>query len=135
MVRSMVLHAEDIDRQHDESFHDPERGRGVLWKTIMSSSKTPTNTFTSGIATCAPGDSILCPHQHKQAEMYFITHGEGVVVLDDVEHPVKKGSVVFIADDSKHSIRNASDARPLVWLYVFAVDDFSEIKYRFPAKL
>ncbi len=67
--------------------------------------------------------------------MYFITHGEGVVVLDDVEHPVKKGSVVFIADDSKHSIRNASDARPLVWLYVFAVDDFSEIKYRFPAKL
>ena len=37
------------------------------------------------------------PHYHKRStELYYVLHGEGVVLLDGVEHPVKPGSIVHI---------------------------------------
>lgn len=36
-------------------------------------------------------------HYHKRAtELYYVLEGEGVVVLDGEEHPVRKGSLVHI---------------------------------------
>jgi len=36
-------------------------------------------------------------HYHKQGtELYYVLDGEGVVRLDGVEHPVRKGSLVHI---------------------------------------
>ena len=52
--------------------------------------------------------------------------------IGDVEHMVKAGSVVFIPSDARHGVRNLSSSEELVWLYVFAADDFGEVTYRFP---
>jgi quercetin dioxygenase-like cupin family protein len=49
-----------------------------------------------------------------------------------MEHAVKAGSVVYIPGNESHGVRNASASQPLVWLYVFAADDFGEVKYQFP---
>lgn len=54
--------------------------------------------------------------------------------IDGVESPVEAGSVVFIPGDARHGVRNEDETHDLVWLYVFAVDDFKEIHYRFPHK-
>jgi quercetin dioxygenase-like cupin family protein len=45
-------------------------------------------------------------HFHKKAtELYYGLEGEGVVVLDGVEHPVQKGSLVHIPPGVVHGAR------------------------------
>lgn len=42
-------------------------------------------------------------HYHKLAtELYYVLEGEGVVLLDGVEHPVRKGSLVHIPPGVVH---------------------------------
>jgi quercetin dioxygenase-like cupin family protein len=43
------------------------------------------------------------PHYHKVAtELYYVLEGSGTVVLDGVEHPVHKGSLVHIPPGVVH---------------------------------
>ena len=51
--------------------------------------------------------------------------------IDDVEHEVARGDVVFIPGDAEHGIWNMDDEEELRWLYCFAVDGFGEVVYRF----
>jgi quercetin dioxygenase-like cupin family protein len=42
-------------------------------------------------------------HYHKRAtELYYVLEGAGVVLLDGVEHPVRKGSLVHIPPGVVH---------------------------------
>ncbi|PSN74303.1 RmlC-like cupin [Corynespora cassiicola Philippines] len=130
MTPPLILHSEDIANTPSECFPSSVTGGKVTWKTLMSEPKTSTNTFTSGIATCEPGDGHLKLHRHKQAELYHVTEGRGIVYIDGKEHEVAKGSVVFIPGDAEHGIRNTGEEN-LVWLYVFATDGFGDVVYRF----
>jgi quercetin dioxygenase-like cupin family protein len=43
------------------------------------------------------------PHYHKLGtELYYVLEGEGSVLLDGQEHPVRKGSVVHIPPGVVH---------------------------------
>ena len=45
-------------------------------------------------------------HYHKRStELYYVLHGEGVVLLDGVEHPVKPGSIVHIPPGVVHGAK------------------------------
>jgi mannose-6-phosphate isomerase-like protein (cupin superfamily) len=45
-------------------------------------------------------------HYHKRAtELYYVLEGEGAVVLDGVEHPVRRGSLVHIPPGVVHGAR------------------------------
>lgn len=45
-------------------------------------------------------------HFHKRAtELYYVLEGEGVVMLDGVEHPVRKGSLVHIPPGVVHGAK------------------------------
>lgn len=45
-------------------------------------------------------------HYHKRgAELYYVLEGEGSVVLDGAEHPVRKGSLVHIPPGVAHGAR------------------------------
>ena len=137
ITRPIVLNADDIKQTASESFPDPGAGGDVSWKTLISAPKTATDGFTVGIATCAPGLSAGCRghlklHRHKQAEIYHVTQGKGVVTIDGKEHSVSKGSVIWIPGDAEHGTENVGD-EDLVWLYAFAADGFEEIVYRFDA--
>ncbi|MDZ7639476.1 MAG: cupin domain-containing protein [Bryobacterales bacterium] len=45
-------------------------------------------------------------HFHKVAtELYYVLDGEGSVMLDGVEHPVRKGSMVHIPPGVVHGAR------------------------------
>lgn len=133
--KPFVLNAKDIKNIKPTTFQDPEASGSVSWKTLISAPQTPTDTLTVGIATCAPGTSTFCrgdlkPHRHTQAELYHITRGEGIITIDGVEHRVGKGDVVWIPGDAEHGAVN-SGKEDLVWLYVFAVDGFEKVIYRF----
>jgi mannose-6-phosphate isomerase-like protein (cupin superfamily) len=45
-------------------------------------------------------------HYHRVAtELYYVLDGDGTVVLDGVEHPVRKGSIVHIPPGVVHGAR------------------------------
>jgi mannose-6-phosphate isomerase-like protein (cupin superfamily) len=45
-------------------------------------------------------------HYHQRAtELYYVLEGEGAVLLDGVEHPVRRGSLVHIPPGVVHGAR------------------------------
>jgi mannose-6-phosphate isomerase-like protein (cupin superfamily) len=133
--KPLVLSANDIKNAPLETFPDSESSGTVSWKTLISAPHTATDTFTVGIATCSPGSSSHCrghlkSHRHSQAEIYYVTQGEGTVSVEGVEYLVERGSVVWIPGDAEHGVVNTGE-EDLVWLYAFAVNGFGEVVYRF----
>lgn len=102
----------------------------VSWRTLFTSSQTPTDSLTTGIALCPPKTGHLCAHRHSQAEVYYIIEGQGTVKIDSKETDVQAGSVVFIPGNAEHAIWNVGD-EPLRWFYVFPTDAFEDVIYRF----
>lgn len=127
--QAVILGAQAIDKQADESFQSTSNGI-VSWKTLISAPQTATTALTAGIATCPPREGHLCPHRHTHAEIYHIISGRGILHIDGKEQEVTAGSVVYIPGDAEHGIRNETD-EDLKWLYVFGADSFEDIVYRF----
>jgi mannose-6-phosphate isomerase-like protein (cupin superfamily) len=66
-------------------------------------------------------------HFHKRGtELYYVLDGEGSVVLDGVEHPVKKGSLVHIPPRVVHG------ARGRMRVLVVGIPDISDDDLFFP---
>ncbi len=66
-------------------------------------------------------------HYHKVAtELYYVLEGEGLVVLDGVEHPVKPGSIVHIPPGVVHG------ARGRMRVLVVGIPDISDGDLYFP---
>lgn len=129
-VVPVVLTAKQIDSQALESF-PPGTDNDLSWRTLISRSRTPTDTLTVGKATLPPQTGQLCAHRHQQAEVYHILSGRGLVTLGDSQREVGEGDVVFIPGNEIHAIKNSSDKAELTWMYYFACDGFEDVKYRF----
>ena len=66
-------------------------------------------------------------HYHKRAtELYYVLEGEGVVVLDGEEHPVRKGSLVHIPPGVVHG------AKGRMRVLVTGIPDIAEDDLFFP---
>ncbi|KAJ5993223.1 hypothetical protein N7451_008947 [Penicillium sp. IBT 35674x] len=112
-----------------ESFASPEYGI-VTWHTLFSAPNTNTSDMCAGIAVCPPRSGHLCPHRHKQAEIYYLIEGQGEVTINGVKSTVSKGSTVFIPGDAEHGIVNTGEEE-LKWFYVFPTGSFEDVIYRF----
>ncbi|CZR55901.1 uncharacterized protein PAC_05789 [Phialocephala subalpina] len=128
-TKPMIVPASHTSSHPPESFDAANRGN-CTWNTIFSQLNTPTDSMCSGIGVCKPRTGRLCSHRHKQAEIYYIISGRGVVRIDGTEYKVEGGSSVFIPGDAEHGIFNFEDEE-LTWLYVFPTGAFGDIKYRF----
>jgi mannose-6-phosphate isomerase-like protein (cupin superfamily) len=63
-------------------------------------------------------------HYHKRAtELYYVLEGSGSVILDGVEHPVAKGSLIHIPPGVVHG------ARGRVRVLVVGIPDIAEEDY------
>lgn len=66
-------------------------------------------------------------HYHKRGtELYYVLDGEGSVVLDGVEHPVRKGTLVHIPPGVVHG------ARGRMRVLVVGIPDISDGDLFFP---
>ena len=66
--------------------------------------------FKSKVMLVNPGQQISYQSHAKREEHWLITRGEGVVILNEKEIPVRKGSYVHIPLGAKHRIRNTSSS-------------------------
>ena len=64
------------------------------------------------------------PHYHKRStELYYVLEGDGVVLLDGEEYPVRKGSLVHIPPGVVHG------ARGRMRVLVVGIPDIAEDDY------
>lgn len=59
-------------------------------------------------------------HSHPYEHEVFVLEGDGVVLEDDVEHPLKTGDVIFVKPDEVHQFRNTGD-RPMKFLCMIPI--------------
>lgn len=70
---------------------------------------------------------VAQPHYHKIAtELYYVLEGEGTVVLDGLEYPVRKGTIVHIPPGVIHSSKGK------MRVLVIGIPDISEKDYFLP---
>ena len=60
-------------------------------------------------------DGYTPRHSHPYEHEVFVLEGQGVVLEQDVEHPLQAGDVVFVKPDEVHQFRNTGNA-PLKFL-------------------
>lgn len=67
-------------------------------------------------------------HYHKRStELYYVLEGDGVVLLDGQEHPVRKGSIVHIPPGVIHGARGRMRVL-VVGIPDIAEDDYFEVQ-------
>lgn len=69
-------------------------------------------------------------HRHPEPEVYYILAGEGIVLIDGTEYPVREGTAVFIPGNAEHGMKNTGTVT-LSLLYIFPTDSFSGVKYEY----
>ena len=99
------------------------------WKTLVSGDVTQSEALTMGIAKIPPNEA-LHEHRHRQAEIYLVLEGTGLVRINGKTRPVAAGSAVFIPGNAAHSCENTGSSEMRV-AYVFAANSFAEIEYIF----
>src|SRR3989442_3027306 len=90
-----------IVRHEEES---PKERSACGWRHLLLSRQDKER----GIAAWAHAVDIdgARAHYHRRAtELYYVLDGEGTVLLDGVEHPVRKGSIVHIPPGVVHGAR------------------------------
>lgn len=127
--RAVIISASHTTIIPAESFDLPSRGH-CTWHTLISSPSTPSSSLSAGIAVCPPSTGSLCPHRHAHAEVYRVLSGSGTVTIEGTEYAVEKGSTIFVPGNAEHGVRNEVEEE-LRWVYVFAVDGFGDVVYRF----
>ncbi|MBX3017656.1 MAG: mannose-1-phosphate guanylyltransferase/mannose-6-phosphate isomerase [Bdellovibrionaceae bacterium] len=65
-----------------------------------------TDSFKSKVVFVNPGQQISYQSHTKREEHWLVVEGRGVVVLDEQDIPVERGSYVKIPLQAKHRIRN-----------------------------
>ena len=68
-------------------------------------------------------------HYHKRStELYYVLDGEGTVMLDGTEHPVRKGSMVHIPPGVVHG------AKGRMRVLVVGIPDIADDDYYLPER-
>ncbi|OJD32563.1 uncharacterized protein BKCO1_37000152 [Diplodia corticola] len=126
--KPVFLPSGPVLQNQPSSFAEPTRGT-TTWHTLLSAPNTPTDSLTTGIATCPPNGSLAL-HRHKQAEIYYILSGTGEVEIEGERQRVVKDTVVWIPGDAEHGVF-CGEQSELQWLYVFPESKMENVVYRF----
>lgn len=68
-------------------------------------------------------------HSHREEQCYYVIEGDGLMLIDAEERPVRKGDAIFIPSGASHGIRNAG-SNTLVYLTAnrpFGIDREKEL--------
>jgi putative monooxygenase len=118
MTTSAPVRDAAVLRPSDRIPHD--RGGGCSTVQLVTPA-CGASQLINGITTFAPGAAIGL-HWHNCEESVMVLEGDAVVVVGDVEHPLKAGDTTWLPPNVPHFFRNASQERPMriFWTYASA---------------
>ena len=101
-----------------ESYWQPKPANGYM--TIKVSPKNCSSNFSSmGVQVIAPGGYVREHWHSKHEEILFCFEGEGIFVVDGVEHKAVPGTTVFAGRWVKHKIINTGPGDfKMTWTYL-----------------
>jgi mannose-6-phosphate isomerase-like protein (cupin superfamily) len=100
-----------------QSFWQPVPANGFVRNIINQRMINGQTNFSLGTQTVAPGCFIReHTHPHNE-EVIFIVEGRGIARVDGVEHPIEKGSCVYIGRGRKHHFLNPN-SEPMTFLWL-----------------
>jgi mannose-6-phosphate isomerase-like protein (cupin superfamily) len=100
--------ATPIIRQPDEapSHWQPVPANGFAECRLSRCGTPGISRFSSGIQIIGP-DGHIREHQHDAAdEILFFYEGEGVAIVDGVEHPIRPGTQIYVGPWCTHKFVN-----------------------------
>ena len=80
-------------------------GKGVVMRWVISHNDGAPN-FYMRIVEAEPGTEGPPFHNHDYEHEMFILQGEGTLVSDKGERPVKAGDVIFIPPNENHTLKH-----------------------------
>lgn len=120
----------ESDREWETWQEEDVAQRGlVYWRTLISGGVTQSEELTMGIAKIGPGEALNA-HHHRQAEIYLILEGNGMVRIDSASRSVEAGTALFIPGGAAHSCKNTGTSELRI-AYVLAADSFDDVEYVF----
>jgi quercetin dioxygenase-like cupin family protein len=99
------------------SFWQPVPANGFVRNIFSQAALSARSDFSLGTQTVAPG-CFIREHTHaREEEIIYVVEGRGVARVEGVEHPIEKGSAVFIGRNRKHHFLNPHP-EPMTFLWV-----------------
>jgi quercetin dioxygenase-like cupin family protein len=108
------------------SFWQPVPANGFVRNIVNQRDVSGPANFSMGTQTIAP-ESFIREHTHAMnEEVIYVVEGRGIARLDGVDHPIEKGSCVYIGRNRKHHFLNPN-AEPMTFLWLMmpgGLDEF-----------
>ena len=122
-----MIFVQNLESVSDQEWSTTDKYPGVRWKFLIDADFTKSSGLSLGFAEIAPGGDLIL-HYHSPAELYVITEGTGTLNKSGEFEEIKRGDVVYIAENAKHALKNNGN-ETLKFYWIFPTDTFSEVKY------
>jgi quercetin dioxygenase-like cupin family protein len=110
------------------SYWQPVPANGFVRNIINQAGTDSKYNFSIGTQTVAPG-CMIREHTHdRNEEVIFVIEGQGFARVDGVDHPIERGSAVYIGINTRHHFINPGP-EPLTFVWYFmpgGLDGFFE---------
>ena len=122
----MIL-VKNLESLSDQDWTWSEKYPGVRYKFLIDADFTGSSGLSIGFCEIDQGGDLTL-HYHSPAELYIVTNGVGVLDKSGENEEIKKGDVVYIPSNAKHSLKNF-EKDTLAFYWIFPTDRFSEVEY------
>ena len=126
-----MIFVKNLASVSDQKWSSTKKYPGVRWKFLIDSDFDGSSGLSLGYAEIVPGGNLTL-HYHSPAELYVVTNGTGILNKAGELETIKKGDVVYIAENAEHSLKN-DGKETLEFYWIFPTDRFSEVEY-FPTR-
>ena len=110
------------------SYWQPVPANGFVRNIVSQAATGSRSNFSIGTQTVAPG-CMIREHTHdRNEEVIFVIEGEGFARMEGVDHPIRRGSAVYIGVNTRHHFINPGP-EPLTFVWYFmpgGLDGFFE---------
>lgn len=100
-----------------ESYWQPVPANGYVEVHVSERVRPGVSHIESGAQAIAPGGFVR-EHTHDvHEELIMVYAGQGIALVDGVEHPMQPGTSLYLAPHSKHKfINNGNDELRFFWV-------------------
>jgi len=91
------------------------KGADKAWKQLVIGRADGAPTFSFRVFTVEPGGHTPL-HAHVSEHLNYVIGGEGALVAQDGEFPIRAGDFAVVLPNERHQYRNTAQDRDLVLL-------------------